>query len=132
MTYALEVLTLIAGAAIMLALLPRVRRRTRHQGSARAPVRPADLQRLEVLVASSGMSAGDTHTTLRPLLRQIAAIGLNRRGVRLVRNADQARELLGEELWEIVRPGRPRPSDTRAPGVTLDQLARMTDRLERL
>jgi hypothetical protein len=132
MTYALEVFTLVAGAGLMLALLPRVRRRRRHRGSDRVPARPADLQRLEVLVASSGMSAGDTHTTLRPLLRQVAAVGLSRRGIRLVRNADEARELLGDELWEIVRPGRPRPADPRGRGVTLDQLARMTDRLERL
>jgi hypothetical protein len=69
---------------------------------------------------------------LRPLLREIAAARLNRRRVRLVRNADEARAMLGDDLWEIVRPGRPRPADPRARGVSLEQLAQMTDRLERL
>jgi hypothetical protein len=69
---------------------------------------------------------------LRPLLREIAAVGLNRRGIRMARNPAAARELLGDELWEIVRPGRPTPADPRAPGVTLEELAQMTDRLEQL
>ena len=131
MTYALEVLTLVVGAGIMFVLLPRGPRRRRHRRPDR-PARPADLQRLEVMVGSSGLSAADTHTTLRPLLMAIAAISLNRRGVRLARDRDAARALLGDELWEIVRPGRPRPVDPLARGVTLDQLAQMTDRLERL
>lgn len=132
MTYALEVLTLVVGAAIMLALLPRGPRLRRRRQPDRAPVRPGDLQRLEVLVMSVGLSAADTHTMLRPLFREIAAVGLNRRGLRLVRDTNEARELLGEELWEIVRPGRPRPTDPRGQGVSLEQLALMTDRLERL
>lgn len=132
MTYALEVLALVAGGAIMLALLPRRPRLRRQRRSDRAPARPADLRRLEILVTSLGLSAADTHMLLRPLLGEIAAVELNGRGLRLVRNPDEARELLGDEVWEIVRPGRPTPADPRGRGVTLEELARMTDRLERL
>lgn len=131
MTYGLEILTLFVGAILMFALLPRGLKRRRSPAD-QATARPADLQRLEVLVGASGLSAADTHSTLRPLLRGIAAVGLNRRGVRLAGDRDAARELLGEELWEIVRPGRPRPADPHARGVTLQTLAEMTDRLERL
>jgi hypothetical protein len=84
------------------------------------------------LVGATKLSTAATDAMLRPLLREIAAAALNRRGVGLVGNSDAARALLGDELWELVRPGRPRPADPSAPGVTLEQLAAMTDRLERL
>lgn len=132
MSYALEIITLIVGGALMLALLPPPPRRGRYRRSKPSGVRPADLQRLEVLVGATGLSAGETHATLRPLLREITIPELNRRGVRLAGHPDAARALLGDELWDLVRPGRPRPVDRRAPGVTLEQLAEMTDRLERL
>lgn len=132
MSYALEIVTLVVGAAIMLALLPRGPWRGRHRRSKQARVRPADLERLEVLVGATGLSAAETHAMLRPVMREIATAGLNRRGVRLAADPHAARELLGDELWELVRPGRPRPVDRRAPGVSLPRLAAMTDRLEAL
>jgi hypothetical protein len=131
-SYALEIVTLIVGGVLMLALLPRGPWLGRHRRSKPAPVRPADLRRLEILVGATGLSAAETHAALRPVLRGIASASLNRRGVRLAGNPDAARELLGDELWDLVRPGRPRPVDGRAQGATLQQLAQMTDRLEQL
>lgn len=132
MTYALELITLLVGGALMLTLLPRGPWRRRHRPPDRARARPADLERLEVLVGATGLSAAETHAILRPVLWEIAAVSLNRRGVRMTENPHAARRLLGDELWDLVRPGRPRPADPRARGVTLDELAQMTERLEQL
>ncbi len=132
MSFALEIVTLTVGSAIMLALLPRGRWRGRHRRSKPARVRPRDLERLEVLLGATELSAAQTHATLRPLLREIAAAALNRRGLRLAGNPDAARALLGDELWELVRPGRPRPANARGPGAALEEISAMTERLERL
>lgn len=132
MSYALELITLIVGAGVMLALLPRGPWRGRRRVSKAGRVRPLDLERLEVLVGATGLSAAETHAMLRPVLREIASAALNRRGVGLAGNPGEARELLGDQLWELVRPGRPRPVDGRAPGASLEQVAAMTDRLEAL
>jgi hypothetical protein len=131
-SYALELITLIVGGALMLTLLPRGPWRGWRRRSKPGRVRTADLERLEVLVGATGLSAAETHAMLRPVLREIASAALNRRGVRLAGTPGEARELLGDELWELVRPGRPRPVDGRAPGASLEQLAAMTDRLEAL
>src|SRR5207237_10917002 len=49
----------------------------------------------------------DLHYRLRPLLRQIAGERLyGRYGLELDRDPDRARALLGEGLWERVRPER--------------------------
>lgn len=132
MAYALEILTLVLGGLAMLAVFPypAARRRRRRAGEARR--RPSDLERLERLVVSGGYSAAETHARLRPLLVEIAAARLSRRGIRPDRSPDEARALLGDQLWELVRPDRPRPEDLRAAGVSLEQLAEMTERLERL
>jgi hypothetical protein len=131
-TFALEILTLLVGGVIMLALVPRCPVRVRRRRSGRTPIRAADLERLEALVVTAGVSQASTHAYLRPLLREIASARLNRTGTRLDGDPDTARELLGDELWEIVRHGRPRPADAHGRGLSLEQLAGMTDRLERL
>jgi hypothetical protein len=43
-----------------------------------------------------------------------------------------ARQVLGEALWEIVRPDRPFPEDRRAAGVSPRGLAAMLATVERL
>ena len=47
-------------------------------------------------------------------------------------SADAGRKLLGDPLWELVRPGRPFPEDRHAPGVAGDQIDAMLDVLEAL
>ena len=45
-----------------------------------------------------------------------------------------ARALLGEEAWELVRPDRPRPQDTFAPGLSpaaLDRILAVLEDLQR-
>jgi hypothetical protein len=120
-------------AAVCVAILPQttpVGRRTRVEP---APSRPEQLVRLERLVISAGASSLQLHAYLRPLLVEVASQRLAGRGRALERmTADDARELLGDRMWEIVRPDRPFPEDRSGPGITPCELADIIDRLERL
>lgn len=128
MALALELLTILIGVAAMLIALPRIPRRRRARNPPPPPSRPADLMRVEHDVAAR-QAAVEVHVRLRPLLAEIATARLGRRR-RLT--AAEAQALLGDELWELVRPDRPWPADPKGPGLSLEQLAQMTDRLERL
>lgn len=97
------------------------------------PERLADLARLEREAALAQSSAFDLHYRLRPVLREIAGGLLAvRRGVSLDRRPERARELLGAETWELVRPDREPPLDRTAPGIDTPALRRIVDSLEAL
>jgi hypothetical protein len=121
---------LVVALAVWLARVPSARR-TRERPPAR-PRRtlPGDLGAITELVAGGRSSAAEVHRRVRPLLRDIAAARLARRGIGLDRDPLPARELLGEELWELVRADRPAPVTRDAPGMTLAELSALTDRLE--
>lgn len=126
------------GAAICLAVLAarlppgsrwfeeRLRPRVRTQ------TWPAQLVRLERTVEWSASSALATHTRLRPVLVEIADARLGRRGLRLDRDAAEARRLLGPAAWELVRPDRPAPQSRDAPGIGPRELGEILDALEAL
>jgi hypothetical protein len=90
---------------------------------------PAALREAQQVVAGSAR-AGDLHLRLRPVLREIAAARLADRGLGLDRDPVAARRLLGDELWEILRPGRPRPDEPFAAGLAPRDIARLLSRLE--
>ena len=69
---------------------------------------------------------------LRPLFRPIAAMRLARRGVDLDRHSDEARAILGEQLWELVRADRARGSNRVAGGISSVGLQSLIERLERI
>jgi hypothetical protein len=129
MTLALEIITLVLGAVAMLAVLPRGRRLSWTRRRRTPPQRPTDLARMERVVMLRS-TAAEVHRRIRPPLREIALARLGNRGVRLDHQPEVARQLLGDELWELVRPDRPQPEDPRGPGMTLEELERLTDRLE--
>jgi len=84
---------------------------------------------------AAGAIGGDVwrHASLRPLLAEIAARRLAARGQALERLSESAgEEMLGERLWDLVRPDRPFPENRQAPGVSAKDLARMIEALERL
>jgi hypothetical protein len=84
-------------------------------------------------VKQSTTSAFHLHVRLRPILREIAAHRLWMRfGVDLDREQERARELVGVNAWELVRPGRQPPRDRLAPGTAPSQLRVVVDELERL
>ena len=96
----------------------------------RAPI--ASLERLRREVALGVSREFDLHYRLRPVLREIAAARLERRGTRLDSDTTRARELLGDELWSLTEPDREPPSDRQAPGIGFEELERTVERLERL
>ena len=91
---------------------------------------PAHLVRLDRIVEWSDSSALAAHTRLRPVLVEIAEARLARRGLRLDRDADEARRLLGPKAWDLVRPDRPAPRDRDAPGIAPRDLDEILDALE--
>ena len=93
---------------------------------------PAQLVRLERIVRSSASSGQDAHNALRPVLVEIAEARLARRGLRLDRDATEARRLLGPAAWELVRPDRPPPRDPDSPGIAARDLESILDALDAL
>jgi hypothetical protein len=84
-------------------------------------------------IKQSTISALHLHVRLRPILREIAGHRLwMRSGIDLDREPVRARELIGANAWELVRPERPPPSDRLAPGPALADLRVVVDELERL
>ena len=121
------------GVVICLARLPRAPRERLAAGSPPPPQRPDQLTALERVVVNATGNALHVHATLRPVLSEIAAQRLPAHGYRLESIPPaEGRQLLGDRLWEIVRPGRPFPDDRHGPGVTPSELATMVDALERL
>jgi hypothetical protein len=97
------------------------------------PERLRELARLEREVSLGATHSFDFHVRVRPHLRAIAEHRLeSRRGLRLDDGSQAVRTLLGEELWELVRPDRRPPEDRLGPGVALPQLRAAVDRLEAL
>jgi hypothetical protein len=139
----LEVYLLGIGGVLLLALV----RTTSESGSATAASDfdralgdmsrryPPDSGELSLVhdVQQSVASAFHLHTRLRPILREIAAHRLSMRfGVDLDREDERARELIGAEAWELVRPERLPPSDRLAPGPTASHLSKVVEQLERI
>ena len=121
-----------AGVVVCVVLIPRPEPARRPRISRPRP-RPEQLARLERLVSSAEASTLHTHAYLRPVLVEVATRRLAAHGHALASLTPEAgRQLLGEPLWELVRPERPFPEDRHAPGVPGPQVAAMLDVLEAL
>ena len=94
--------------------------------------RLAGLEKIERELEMATQSAFDTHYRLRPLLRELAATRLARRGIELDTPGGRAPELLGPDLWEIVRPDLVRPAEHHAAGARLATIERAVTSLEQL
>ena len=129
--YALLVCVVVLALALdaLLAAYPkasRLRHHARSGDSARRP--PHSLVRLEQEAAIGVAGAFDLHYRLRPRLRELAVDLLDtRRRISLDSHGDEARVILGDETYELVREGRPPPEDRLARGLTpatLDEVVR--------
>jgi hypothetical protein len=121
------------GVTVCLALVPRGVSARRKRISPPPVSRPEQLLSLERLVTMSRASALQVHAYLRPVLAEIASRRLAARGRALERMSDrEGTRLLGDRLWDIVRPTRPFPIDRDAGGVSPQELAAMLETLERL
>jgi hypothetical protein len=137
-----DVYLLGVGGVVLLALV----RTTREGGSPADPSdfdravvelrrRPSDSGELTLVrdVRQATRSAFHLHVRLRPILREIAAHRLWMRfGVDLGREQERARELIGVNAWELVRPERTPPADRLERGTPLADLRVIVDELERI
>jgi hypothetical protein len=138
----LEVYLLGMGGVLLLALVRTTREGSLPAGSdfdravadlgGRSPSDSGELAMVHD-VQLSVASAFHLHVRLRPILREIAGHRLWRRyGVDLGRDPGRARELMGAEAWELVRPERPPPNDGLASGPPLSDLRLAVEEIERI
>ena len=98
-----------------------------------APVEPVrGLEELEHAVQFSQTTAFDFHYRLRPHLVRVAAHRLAVHGIHLEAQPDRARQLLGEDAWDLVRPDRMPPERRNDRGLELARLQRVVERLDAL
>jgi hypothetical protein len=90
--------------------------------------RPAELERLERELTMAAATGFDLHVRLRPVVREIASSRLAARGL----PPEGSEELLGEELWDLVRPDRLPPADRHVAGIAPAALRRVVEGLEAL
>lgn len=132
---------LVLGAAALASLAARLRSLVPRGFEARSPFDPrarrrstaevpTELERIDRLLVLGTASAFDAHHRVRPLLRQLAAERLHaHHGVDLDRQPEQARQLLGDDLWNVVRPDL-ELGNRSAPGLPLERTARLVAALE--
>jgi hypothetical protein len=135
MTLLAEITLVVIAAvavAVSVAFVPGVSAR-RRRAEVREPARPGQLVANERLLVMARTSALQLHAYLRPILVEIATQRLVANGQALDRMSDvTGRRILGDDLWEIVRPDRPFPEHRHDPGVAAPDLEAMLDALERL
>jgi hypothetical protein len=96
-----------------------------------APHRLRSLEQAEHDCIQGIANPVDLHRRLRPRLREVAAHRLSsRHGIDLDRRPDAARELLGDEAWEAVRPDQALPDELAGPRLGAAGLRRVLDRIE--
>jgi hypothetical protein len=94
--------------------------------------RIAELDRIERELYMGAAREFDYHYRLRPIVREIAAARLERRGLSLDSGSPAVRDVLGDELAELTDAEREPPSNRQSPGPGLEHLRRTVDQLERL
>lgn len=96
-------------------------------------VRPPELVRMERELTLASANAGHLHVRLLPLLRDAAGVRLGaRHRVDLLRRPDEAHRLLGDEVWELLRPDRPEPENPQGSGLALRRIGGLIDAIERI
>jgi hypothetical protein len=125
---ALALATALAAAA---ALQLRPARRQQPPPRARDEM-PLRLRQIANDLRESEQSEFGVDRSLRPLLVPIVAARLGRRGVDMALAPRRAQELLGDVLWEIVRPDRPSAAYRVGRGIAGDDLRTAIERLEHL
>ena len=138
---AARIYALLVCAVALLVVLQAVNRADPPETPLRRPGPPTDggrlppssLARLEQLVALGVASSFELQYRLLPPLRSIAA-GLlaSRRRIDLEEQPEDARRILGDATWELVRRGRPAPGDRLSRGLTPAQLTDVVESLERV
>jgi hypothetical protein len=104
-------------------------------GLARAREAPSEISSLRAVETDLRMSAASAfglEFRLKPHLRELASWRLLRNhGVDMDRSPDAARRIVGDHLWELMRPAD-EPPEFRKPGAGLADVQAGIDRLERI
>jgi len=88
-------------------------------------------RRIHVALSEARVSGRLFDLLTRPLLqRLLAALLADRRRTDISKNPRAARDAVGAELWPLLDPARPASQDSGAPGVSLETLTVIVDRLE--
>ena len=123
----------LAGAlAAATALQLRPAQRRQPPPRARDDEMPLRLRQIVDDLREAEQSELGVDRSLRPLLVPIVAARLGRRGIDMARAPRRAQELLGDRLWEIVRPDRPSAANRVGGGLASDELQEAIERLEQL
>jgi hypothetical protein len=114
-----------------------VARRSRFEAALRArPAKapePVELLRMERELELGIAGAGNAHYRLLPLLRSAATARLaTRHGIEVERRPDAAQAVLGDDVWDLLRPDRPEPADRFDAGVPRDRIIAVIERVESL
>jgi len=125
-------LTLAAAPAAATALELQPARRQQPPPRARDDEMPLRLRQLVDVLRESEQSEFGVDRSLRPLLVPIVAACLGRRGIDMALAPRRAQELLGDRLWEIVRPDRTPAANRVSRGLAGDDLRGAIERLEQL
>jgi hypothetical protein len=125
-------LTLAAALAAATALQLRPAQTQQPPPRARDDEMPLRLRQIVDALREAEQSEFGVDRSLRPLLVPIVAARLGRRGIDMALAPLRAQELLGEVLWEIVRPDRPSAAYRVGRGLAGHDLRTAIERLERL
>ena len=125
-------LTLATALAAAVALQLRSARSQQPPPRARDHKMPLRLRQIADDLWKGEQSEVGVDRSLRPLLVPIVAARLGRRGVDMALAPRRAQELLGDVLWEIVRPDRPSAAYRVGGGLAADDLRTAIERLEQL
>ena len=125
-------LTLAAALAAATALELRPARRRQPPSRARDDEMPLRLRQIVDDLRASEQSEFGVDRSLRPLLVPIVAARLGRRGIDMALAPRRAQELLGDVLWEIVRPDTPSAANRVGRGLAGDDLRTAIERLEQV
>jgi hypothetical protein len=125
---------LVLAAALAAATALQLRPAQRQQPPSRAPGddMPLRLRQIVDVVREAEQSEVGVDRSLRPVLVPIVAARLGRRGIDMALAPRRAQELLGDVLWEIVRPDRPSAAYRVGRGLGGDDLRTAIERLEQL
>ena len=125
-------LAFAAALAAATALQLRPERRQRPRPRAPDDAMPLRLRQIVDVLRESEESEFGVDRSLRPLLVPIVTARLGRRGIDMALAPRRAQELLGDRLWEIVRPDRPSAANRVGRGLASDELREAIERLEQL
>jgi hypothetical protein len=94
---------------------------------------PEELLRMDREIVLGSADADHAHRRLLPLLRGTASARIAaRHGFELEHRPEAARALLGDDVWELLRPDRPEPADRHADGLPHKEIVAAIERIEEL